>query len=123
MLTALVAFGALDGVRTAWRVLGSVVVALPYMAAAYLAQEAFKEPILALFLLAFALLLGRAKGARDAIPLGVLAAGAVYVYSFPGLAWLAGTAVVWAGSRCCAGSGLSGRPGLPVGSGSWRLFC
>ena len=34
------------------------------MAAAYLAQEAFKEPTLALFLLAFALLLPRRGGAR-----------------------------------------------------------
>ena len=32
---------------------------------------------------------------RDAIPLGVLAAGTVYVYSFPGLAWLGGMALVW----------------------------
>ena len=32
---------------------------------------------------------------RAAIPLGVLAAGAIYVYSFPGLAWLAGGDGVW----------------------------
>ncbi len=95
MLTALVAFEALGGLRPWPRALCAVVVSLPYMAAAYLAQEAFKEPILALFLLAFALLLGRVKGARDAVALGVLAAGTVYVYSFPGVAWLAGTAIAW----------------------------
>ena len=58
-LMALVAYSALDGLRTASRVGASALVALPYLAAAYLAQEAFKEPIIALFLLAFALLLPR----------------------------------------------------------------
>jgi hypothetical protein len=79
------------------RAAASVVVALPYLAAAYLAQEAFKEPIMALFLLAFALLLAEAgkPGCRVAVPLGVLAAGVTYVYSFPGLAWLGGVALVW----------------------------
>jgi len=94
-LAALVAYAALDGLRAPARVGAAALVALPYMAAAYLAQEAFKEPIVALFTLAFALLLARARDWRDAIALGVLAAGAVYVYSFPGLAWLAGVAVVW----------------------------
>ena len=92
MLTALVAYSALDGLGRWARPLCAALVALPYMAAAYLAQEAFKEPALALFVLAFALLLPKARTARDAIPLGVLAAGTIYVYSFPGLAWLAGDA-------------------------------
>jgi hypothetical protein len=96
-LTALVAFGALSGLSPVPRTLGAIVVALPYMVAAYLAQEAFKEPILAVFLLAFALLLPTVKRPLDALPLGLLAAGAVYAYSFPGLAWLAGTAIAWLG--------------------------
>ncbi len=94
-LTALVAYSALGGLERAPRVAASTLVALPYMAAAYLAQEAFKEPIIALFLLAFALLLPTVKSPRHAIPLGVLAAGTVYVYSFPGLAWLGGVATIW----------------------------
>ncbi|HEY8000739.1 MAG TPA: hypothetical protein VID76_02305 [Solirubrobacterales bacterium] len=94
-LTALVAFSALDGLRRWQRVLAAALVALPYLGAAYLAQEAFKEPIMALFVLAFALLLAKAKDWRDAVPLGVLAAGVTYVYSFPGLAWLGGVAAVW----------------------------
>jgi hypothetical protein len=94
-LSALVAYAALDGLRTAARVGAAALVALPYMAAAYLAQEAFKEPIIALFVLTFALLLPKLTEARHAIPLGVIAAGTIYVYSFPGLAWLAGTAAVW----------------------------
>jgi len=94
-LTALVAFEALEGVRRIPRVLAATLVALPYLAAAYLAQEAFKEPIEALLVLAFALLLPTATTVRRAIPLGVIAAGSVYAYSFPGLFWLAGTAAIW----------------------------
>ncbi len=95
-LTALVAWSALDGLGRRRRALAAVLVALPYLAAAYLTQEAFKEPIMALFVLTFALLLAKARDWRDAIPMGVLAAGVTYVYSFPGLAWLAGVAGVWA---------------------------
>jgi hypothetical protein len=94
-ITAMVVYGALDALRPVARTLAAAVVALPYLAAAYLAQEAFKEPIIALFVLGFALLLPKIDKPRQAIPLGVLAAGTVYVYSFPGLAWLAGTALVW----------------------------
>ncbi|MGH2985174.1 MAG: hypothetical protein ACRDLO_00605, partial [Solirubrobacterales bacterium] len=94
-LTALVAYSALNGLRTGPRIGASALVALPYLAAAYLAQEAFKEPIVAMLLLTFALLLPTVRGWRDAIALGVLAAGTVYVYSFPGLAWLAGVALLW----------------------------
>jgi hypothetical protein len=52
---------------------------------------------MALLLLAFALLLAEAgrPGCRVAVPLGVIATGVTYVYSFPGLAWLAGVALVW----------------------------
>jgi hypothetical protein len=98
-LTALVAYETLGGLRTAPRIGASALVALPYLAAAYLAQEAFKEPTVAMFLLAFALLLPTVRGWRDAIPLGLLAAGTVYVYSFPGLAWLVGTALAWSALR------------------------
>ncbi len=94
-LMALVAYAALEGLRAPVRVAAAALVALPYMAAAYLAQEAFKEPMVALFVLAFALLLAVARDWRDGVTLGLLAAGTVYVYSFPGLAWLAGTALVW----------------------------
>jgi hypothetical protein len=94
-LTALVAYGALDGLRPLFRVPIAALVSLPYLAAAYLAQEAFKEPIIAVFLLSFVLLLAKITEARQAIPLGVLAAGTVYVYSFPGLGWLLAAAVVW----------------------------
>jgi hypothetical protein len=94
-LAALVAFGELGGLRTPARVIASALVGLPYLVTAYLAQEAFKEPMEALFLLSFALLLPRATSWLAAIPLGLIAAGSVYVYSFPGLFWLIGAAFVW----------------------------
>ena len=96
VLVALVAAGALADLRPIPRAVAGALVGLCYLGAAYLAQEAFKEPIEALFVLGFALLLPSVRSARAAIPLGVIAAGAVYAYSFPGLAWLAGTAVAYA---------------------------
>ncbi len=96
-LTALTAYGALENVRPWLRAPGAALVALPYLGAAYLAQGAFKEPLLALFLLAFALALREiGSGWRSAVPAGLIAAGTLYAYSFPGLAWLAGALVAWA---------------------------
>src|SRR4051812_4029782 len=121
VLLALTAYGALGGIRGWLRVPAAVLAASPYLAAAYLAQGAFKEPLLALALLGFTLAppppppAWSVEGDRQrdhddrerdhrqqplhsgrlAIPLGVIAAGTVYNYSFPGLAWLLGAAIVW----------------------------
>src|SRR4051794_20804636 len=54
-LLALTTYAALPGVRGWLRVPAAVLAASPYLAAAYLAQGAFKEPMLALALLGFAL--------------------------------------------------------------------
>src|SRR6185312_14746015 len=77
------------------------VVGLAYVVASYFAQGAFKETMLALFLLAFVLFLrAAAREPSDSrwrfVPAALLGVGAVYTYSFPGLLWLIGTAVVWA---------------------------
>jgi hypothetical protein len=116
VLLALSAYGALRGVGGWLRVPAAALAASAYLAAAYLAQGAFKEPLLGLALLGFALSLppllpawslhrtSRATphsdhpgtfGGRAAIPLGVILAGTIYNYSFPGLAWLLGAAVIW----------------------------
>ncbi len=120
VLLALTGYGALGGIRGWLRVPAAVLAASPYLAAAYLAQGAFKEPLLALALLGFTLALpplravwsieGDTNGYRDryppgsdrylpqaraAIPLGVVGAGTIYNYSFPGLAWLVGAALLW----------------------------
>jgi hypothetical protein len=91
----------------AWtRVLGALIVGLVYLVASSVVQGAFKETMQALFVLAFAIGLhelarGRLLPAstsrlRGSIPLAVIAVGTVYAYSFPGLAWLAGAALLWA---------------------------
>jgi hypothetical protein len=120
VLLALTAYGALGGIRGWLRVPAAVLAASPYLAAAYLAQGAFKEPMLALALVGFAVALPAVRtvwstpsrrtsrttlhrensgtfgaGAKAAIPLGVIAAGTIYNYSFPGLAWLLGAAIIW----------------------------
>src|SRR4051794_26397934 len=55
ILLALTAYGALGGLRGWLRVPAAVLAASPYLAAAYLAQGAFKEPMLGLAALGFAL--------------------------------------------------------------------
>ncbi|MDP9188216.1 MAG: hypothetical protein M3O25_03090, partial [Actinomycetota bacterium] len=55
VLTALTAYGALRGVRGPLRAPVAALAALPYLSAAYLAQGAFKEPMMGLALLGFAL--------------------------------------------------------------------
>jgi hypothetical protein len=96
-LTALAAFANL---RPAPRTAGALVVGLAYVVASYFAQGAFKETIQALLVLAFALALRESTRAwRDLplrfVPAALLAVGSVYVYSFPGLIWLIGTAIIW----------------------------
>jgi hypothetical protein len=83
------------------RAASALAVGLAYVVASYFAQGAFKETMLALFLLGFVLLLR--ETVRDPIdsrwrfaPAALIAVGAVYTYSFPGLLWLLGAAVVWA---------------------------
>ena len=96
-LTALAAFA--DQPR--WRrTAAALLVGLSYLVASYFAQGAFKEVIQALFVLAFVLALresGRAwiRLTLRFVPAALLAIGSVYVYSFPGLIWLAGILLVW----------------------------
>jgi hypothetical protein len=108
VLVAVVVAGVLADLRPGRRAVAGALVALSYLGAAYLAQEAFKEPIEALLLLGFALLLPAARDARSAIPLGVIAAGSVYAYSFPGLGWLAGAAVAYVVVVRLIGAGWGG---------------
>lgn len=103
-LTALAAFAELSGGRgrpaALLRTAAALVVGLAYVVASYFAQGAFKETIEALFLLAFALALREATREWEGLPLrlvpaALIAVGAVYAYSFPGLIWLGGAAVIW----------------------------
>jgi hypothetical protein len=82
------------------RAAAALLVGLPYLVASYFAQGAFKETVQALFVLAFVLALRESTRAwRDLplrfVPAALLAVGSVYVYSFPGLAWLAAILLLW----------------------------
>ncbi len=96
-LTALAAFAKLPALpRTA----AALVVGLAYVVASYFAQGAFKETMEALFLLGFVLALREARREWAGLPLrfvpaALIAVGAVYAYSFPGLIWLGGAFVFW----------------------------
>jgi hypothetical protein len=110
------------------RVLAALMVGVAYLAASYFTQGAFKETMQALFLLAFAVGLAQmavegvgevsprqaessagtvpAHNRLRALPLAVLAVGSLYVYSFPGLAWLAGTLGVFVVAEIVRARGL-----------------
>jgi len=99
-LLALAAADLLDfGAR--WvRVALAAGVGLCYLQAARLVTAAFKEPIEALLLVAFVagihrLEQQRPRSAANALPLGVLAGGSVYVFGYLGIPWLGATLFVW----------------------------
>jgi hypothetical protein len=97
-LTSLNLFGELSPLR---RTLGAVLVAVPYLAASTLGVAGFKELLVGVFLLSFALILRalpRKEEGRTALifALAVLAAGTVATFSLPGLGWLGATLGIWA---------------------------
>jgi hypothetical protein len=104
--TCLAALAPLERLSRARRLVGALLVGFAYLLAANYVQGAFKEAIEALLVLSFAVALAelarrwperqRAARALRAVPLAVLAIGAVYAYSFPGLLWLGGAAGAWA---------------------------
>jgi hypothetical protein len=100
VLAPLTALAAFERLRALPRTAAALVVGLAYVVASYFAQGAFKETMEALFLLGFVLAL-RAAGREweglslRFVPAALVATGAVYAYSFPGLIWLGGAFVVW----------------------------
>ncbi len=123
-LTALSAFAELSPLR---RTAGAFLVGTPYMVASYFAQGDFKETMQALFVLAFVLSLREISQARARegwagqplrmVPAALIAVGSVYVYSFPGLIWLAGAAIIWLAIEVISGRRRSSSGG-PGGAGS-----
>jgi hypothetical protein len=100
VLAPLSALAAFRDLRAVPRTAAALLVGLAYVFASYFAQGAFKEVMLAFFLLGFVLFLRESRREPVASPLrfapaALIAVGAVYTYSFPGLLWLLGTAVVW----------------------------
>lgn len=101
VLTALTALAGLGHGPRVLRVAAAVAAGLPFLAAAYLIQSAFKETVLGLLVMAFALTLRRLS--RDGswtygsvIPLGLLSGAVLATYSAPGLVWPLTVALAWA---------------------------
>lgn len=99
VLTGLTALGALRELTPGRRLLAAAMVALPYLAASYFAQAAFKETAEALFVLTFSIFLtdlpGRWAWLRVGLPLLALAGGIFFSYSFAGLAWPIAILALW----------------------------
>jgi hypothetical protein len=119
ILTGLTALAALPGFGPGRRLLAATMVAVPYLAASYFAQGAFKETAEALFVLAVAVGLHdldslrhadvprvrgqygyltrgtSAAGVRFALPWLAVAGGIFFSYSFAGLAWPILIAALW----------------------------
>jgi hypothetical protein len=96
------------------RTAGALLVGLAYVVASYFAQGAFKETMQALFLLAFVLALRESDRAWADLPLrfvpaALIAVGSVYTYSFPGLIWLGGAAVLFLIASAVGGADLGDR--------------
>src|SRR6476620_2003810 len=119
VMTGLTALGALRGMSPARRTVAAALIAIPYLAASYYAQAAFKELAEALLVLAFSIWLttfdSQARGGpspdtqhrapRDVsgegpplawlLPPLALAGGIFFAYSFAGIAWPVAILALW----------------------------
>lgn len=106
--------------RAAWlkQVLVATVVGMPFLIAAYYGEGSFKEVLQAGLVLAVALLLagyGPALGRGRWVPLALLVAGMMSVYSVTGLPWPLALLAVWLGVELILlirRRGLGSLPGL-----------
>src|SRR5918995_1773849 len=114
VLTALASLAALRELPPLQRTVAASLVGLPYLAASFLAQSAFKETAMALFVVGFAVGLsdlrptgagreGRRAVAVTIIALGVLALASVLTFSLAGLVWPVGAVVIWLGLEMLTG--------------------
>jgi hypothetical protein len=103
VLTGLTALGALRTMSPGRRTIAAAMVALPYLAASYYAQGAFKETAEALLVLAFAIWLTLPLQVPDgwrerllfALPPLALLGGIFFSYSFAGVAWPVAIFALW----------------------------
>jgi hypothetical protein len=97
-LSALTALSLLREASTTRRLAGALIAGIPYLGASYMVQTSFKETLLGLIVIGWALSLPATLDAlrsrpRAILPLAVLAAGAYADYSLVGLGWLGMVAV------------------------------
>ncbi|HEX6204181.1 MAG TPA: hypothetical protein VFZ29_00040 [Solirubrobacterales bacterium] len=103
VLTGLTALGALRSMTPGRRTIAAAMAALPYLAASYYAQAAFKETAEALLVLAFAIWLTQFEALPStwrqrllfALPPLALAGGIFFSYSFAGIAWPVAILALW----------------------------
>jgi hypothetical protein len=127
--TALASLAVLGRLRPSLRTMCALLVGFSYLGASFYVQSTFKETLMGLFVLGFALALRDAVGEnRDAdrasnpikaaIPPALFAAASLQTYSVNGLAWALGTFGLWAmvtlGVRW-----WRGELGLGMGGGRW----
>lgn len=114
-ITAMTAAGVLARERWWRRAVAGILCSLGYLLAAYYAEGAFKETIIAALLLAFVLLAEQVRARwcetaaksrwRLLIPAVILVVGSVYTYSYLGLAWFASAIALWAVAQVIAHPG------------------
>jgi len=103
VMTGLTALGVLRAMSLGRRTIAAAMVAVPYLAASYYAQAAFKETAEALLVLAFAIWLTQFESVprswRDrllfVLPPLALAGGIFFAYSFAGIAWPVAILALW----------------------------
>jgi hypothetical protein len=103
VMTGLTALGALRGMTPTRRTIAAAMVAIPYLAASYYAQAAFKELAEALLVLGFAIWLTQfqelPRSWRErllfVLPPLALAGGIFFAYSFAGIAWPVAILGLW----------------------------
>jgi len=104
------------------RVIGGVLVGMPYLAAAFLAEGSFKELMMGLILLGVALNLralrqmSRTSPVWSGLTFGFLFAGAALVNGLTGLAWPAAAVGLWAVASLALSRRLPSREELRLGA-------
>ena len=110
LLTLLAALPLLESLRRGWRELAALLVAMPYMMAAYYGQASFKETLQALFVVAFVALFRelvrrRAVDVGGLVLLALVLLGAFFNYSYLGLSWPLAAVAVWLPLELALGGG------------------
>lgn len=103
VLLTMVGYAATASLGGWRRILAAVLIGIPYLIASFYAQAAFKEIAMALFLLAFIVLLPGASPLPPdrrgrlilIVPFAVLTAGMIFTFSFPGLAFVIAIVFIW----------------------------
>jgi hypothetical protein len=128
-LTGLAALSLLWRLRPVPRIAAASLAGLPFLAASFLAQSAFKETVMALFVLGFTAVFALATepGGDDGRPdlqrrpaMGaglVLVLGGIFAYSVPALAWFGLIVAAWLVLATWRGDRVDWRA---LGSGLWR---